>query len=78
MSAEAAFAVRSWPVGTRTCTATIQRPSAGVVVNMSVEWSPAVPSNLTREEWKQYRTGRDRALASVGEELGVNVAVLEL
>ena len=78
MSAEAALVVRSWPVGKRTCTMTVQRFKPGSVMNVVAEWSPSEPSRLSEAEWKQYRAGRNHALAGIAAELGINVAVLEL
>ena len=78
MSGEAAVAVRSWPVGERTCTVTMQRLKPGAVVHMVVEWSPSQPKRLTADEWAQYRTGRNSALADIAVEMGINAAVLEL
>lgn len=78
MSAEAAIAVRSWPVGRHACQLTVRRPKPGAVVNAVVEWSPAEPARLTAEEWAQYRAGRNQALAELAAELGINVGVLEL
>lgn len=78
MSAESALGVRSWPVGPFTCELTIQRPRAGALMNAVVEWSPREPSQLSTEEWREYRVGRNLALAGLAAELGINVAVLEL
>lgn len=77
MSAEAAIAVKSWPVGAYTCTLTVQRPKRGALVHAAMEWAPSLPSRLTEEELAQYRTGRDKALADVSRQLGINAAVLE-
>ena len=78
MSAEAAFAVRSWSAGRYTCQMTLQRLKPGAVVNALVEWSPSEPSHLSTSEWAAYRAGRHQALAELAAELGVTVAVLEL
>lgn len=78
MSAEAAVAVRSWPVGERTCTLTVQRPKPGAVINAVAEWTPTQPVRLTAEEWAQYRAGRNHALAGIAADLGINAAVLDL
>ena len=78
MSGEAALGVRSWSVGAYTCELTVQRPKPGALMNAVCVWSPSEPSRLSGEEWKSYRHGRNLALASLAEELGINVAVLEL
>lgn len=79
MTAEAAFLTKTWPVGRRyTCTLTLTRPKPGAVVHAVVEWSPTVPSRLTDDELREYRLGRDAALAEISVALNMNAAVLEL
>lgn len=78
MSGESALAVRSWPVGVFTCELTVQRPKTGALMNAVVEWTPAEPPRLSTEEWRQYRAGRNRAIAELAAQLGISVAVLEL
>ena len=78
MSAEAALGVRSWKVGAFTCELTVQRPRPGALMYATLEWSPTEPSKLSTEEWREYRHGRNQALADLAAELGINVAVLEL
>ena len=78
MSAEGALAVRNWPVGRYTCELTVQRPKPGAIVNASIEWSPSEPSRLTHDEWREYRHGRNHALAELAAELGINMALVEL
>jgi len=78
MSGPAILLVRSWPVGAFTCEMTIQRPESGVLVNSMVEWSPAKPSRLSADEWREYRRGRNQAIAEFAGELGIGVAVLEI
>ncbi len=42
------------------------------------EWSPHVPNrNLSKEEWEQYRRGRDALVKVISDKLGVSVAVME-
>ena len=43
-----------------------------------MHWAPNAPSSLSAEEWRQYRAGRDQALAEISRELGINAAVLEV
>lgn len=78
MSAEAAFAARSWPVGRYVCTLTLQRPKPGALTSCVIEWAPEQPARLTADELRQYRAGRNQALAQISAELGVNAAVLEV
>lgn len=78
MSAEAAILTRSFPVGARTCTLTFPPIKPGAMLHMAVEWTPSVPKGLSESEWRQYRAGRDAAIAEFATELGINVAVVEL
>lgn len=71
MSAEAALCTRSWSVGHRTVTMTLQRPKRGVAINACMEWSPSIPGHLSVAEWAQYRSGRDVALVQMSAALGV-------
>jgi 2-phospho-L-lactate transferase/gluconeogenesis factor (CofD/UPF0052 family) len=78
MTAEPAFATRSWPAGRYRCTLTMQRPRPGALTNCTIEWAPAQPARLTPDELRQYRSGRDQALAEISAELGINAAVVEV
>jgi hypothetical protein len=78
MSAEAAFCIRSWTAGRYTCTLTMQRPKRGAVTNACISWLPEQPKKLTDSEIAEYRAGRDKALAEVSRELGINAAVIEI
>ena len=69
---------RSWPVGTRTCTITVQRPKPGAVVNAVIAWAPNQPARLSTDEWAEYRAGRNHALSLIAAEFGINAAVLEI
>jgi hypothetical protein len=55
--AEGAAIVRSFRVGKRTATLTIQAPRSGRA-NYVTGWSPDTPPFLTRKEMRQYRVGR--------------------
>lgn len=70
MSGEAAY-TRCWRVGHRTVTLTMRRPRAGTCHSVAMEWAPDRPRNLPDDEYQQYRTGRDRALRELSEELGL-------
>ncbi len=76
--AEQVALVRSWRVGKRTVTCTMPQMRNGDVVSAAMEWSPTVPRRLSRREWKQYRTGRDKAFAELFAEIGIRGAVLEI
>ena len=76
--AEKAALVRTWRVGKRTVTATVPQVRPGQVLNAAFEWHPDMPRRLSRREWKQYRTGRDKAFAELFDELGIRGAVLEI
>lgn len=78
MSAESALAVRTWRAGTYTCRLTVQRPRAGALVSAVIEWEPNQPVRVTDVELREYRAGRNAALASISRELGINAAVIEL
>lgn len=78
MSAEAAALVRTWAVGDRTVTLTVPRSRKGQIGTAAIEWTPDVPARMSGEEWRQYREGRNRALADLADELGISVAVLEV
>ena len=77
MSGEAPALVREFRVGHRMCTITVQMPKLGIMTNMTAEWSPEAPTNLSRTELNQYRKGRDRVLAELGNQIGGKVAVVE-
>ena len=78
MSAEAAIASRSWRVGRYECTLTVPRPRPGQVMHASMEWAPEQPRGLSDGEILEYRQGRNKALAEISFQLGINAAVLEL
>jgi hypothetical protein len=78
MSAEAAFCTKSWTAGRYTCVLTMRRPASGAVVHTSIEWLPEQPRRLTDGEITEYRSGRNKALAEISLELGMNAAVIEV
>lgn len=78
MSDLAESATRSWKVGAFTCCLTIPRSGRGRLMSAVVEWSPCQPSRLTDAEMKQYRLGRNLALAEIAAELQIATAVVEL
>lgn len=73
MSASGVALARSWRVGRYTATLSVPKAKPGTAAACVVEWSPEVPQRLTPAEWRQYRAGRDRAIA----ELGLSALVLE-
>ena len=77
--AEAASLVRSFRVGKRTCTMTIQAPRPGGSCNAAAEWSPSLPNRpFTKQELRQYRTGRDAIMAELAAQLGGSGLVIEI
>ncbi len=77
MPAESPALVRSFAVGHRICTLTIPHPKSGGLVCMVAEWAPDMPKRLNRHEWRQYRQGRDKAIAELSRDLGVRTLVVE-
>jgi hypothetical protein len=73
--AEGAAIVRSFRVGKRTATLTIQAPRSGRA-NYVTGWSPDTPPFLTRKEMRQYRVGRSRAIAELARLLNIDGDVL--
>jgi hypothetical protein len=45
------------------------KPEIGVA-HMMVEWAPTVPRRLTKKEARQYRSGRDAAVAELLKQMG--------
>ncbi len=78
MTAESPALVRTFRVGRRTVTLTVPRPVQGGVAIMVMEWAPTVPSGLSRKERRQYRAGRDAAIAELAKTLGLRVIVADL
>ena len=67
-------ATRSWPVGRYTATLSIRRPVDGPIVHADIVWKPGVPHDLTDRDYLKYRTGLVRAIAELGEQLGIDLA----
>jgi len=78
MSGESAALVRTWRVGKRRVTMTAPKLRNGQVAMATIEWSPIMPSKLSRREWKQYRTGRDAAFAELCGDLGISGLLCEI
>jgi hypothetical protein len=78
LTAETPALVRTFAVGERTVTVTVPRAAPGAVVAMAFEWSPDTPPRLSPSEWREYRTGRDAALAELADVIGGKIAVVEL
>ena len=57
---------------------TAQRPAAGGVQSVAVEWQPDMPERLTPAELAEYRVGRNRAVREFAEHFGRKAVVLEL
>ena len=72
--------VRStWAVGRRTVTV-IQDVTiiAGAHGQLRAEWEPDRPRKLSKQEWRQYRAGRDAHWQKVANIIGGTVACAEL
>ncbi len=78
MSASPALFVRSWRVVQYECTLTVPRPQPGHLLSAAMEWTPAMPTRLTDTEMREYRQGRNLALAEISAELQITAAVVEL
>lgn len=78
MTAELPAVCHSFHVGKRTCTLTIPQPKTGGVASIVVEWSPSPPRRLSRREFRQYREGRDAAIAELAEKTGLRAKVVEI
>jgi len=79
MSAEPAILTRRWRVGRRTCTLSVPKPEPGEVLHVCIEWDPDVPTaKLNAAERRQYRDGRDAAVAELAQLIGGTVAVVEV
>jgi hypothetical protein len=62
MNDRTAVFVRSFPVGKHTVTMTLTRWRF-LVGRIASRWSPPKPTRLTKEEKRQYRSGRSAAVA---------------
>ena len=62
MKDKTAVFVRSFPVGKRTVTMSLTRRRF-LVGRLTCRWSPPKPTRLTKEEERQYRSGRAAAVA---------------
>lgn len=78
MSAQAAALARSWRVGRYSVTLTIPKPQPGASACAAIEWAPSQPKRLSATELKQYRMGRNEAIAELSRVLGITVAVVDL
>lgn len=76
--AEAAAFIRTWSVGKYRCTLTVPKVEPDSRACACVEWAPVLPERLTRGEIRQYRAGRDVALAECARALGIQIAVMDL
>lgn len=76
MSASAPALVRAFRVGPYEVTLTFPRPIRGQAAMMAAEWSPSTPPRLNRREWRQYRRGRDAAVAELVRLTGFDSAAV--
>ena len=71
--------VRStWTVGRRTVTV-VQDVSIipGAIGQLRAEWEPDPPRRLSKQEWRQYRAGRDRHWQRIADITGGVIACAE-
>ena len=79
MAAEAAALARSWSVGRWTVTVTLPQVAPGQMCHAVIEWSPAMPTRpLSKSQMRQYRRGRNLAVAELARALGGPALLLEL
>jgi hypothetical protein len=62
MNDRTAVFVRSFPVGKHIVTMTLTRPRF-LAGRITCRWSPPKPTKLTKEEKREYRSGRAAAVA---------------
>ena len=63
----------TFKVGTFTCEMTIS-----ALGQITAEWSPQMPTQLTRKERRQYRAGRNALVAEFVKATGVDLMILEI
>jgi len=78
MGAESPALVRSFPVGSRTCTLTLRKPVTGMVLHSACEWAPDPPRKLTAAEIEEYRAGRNAAFAEFARLTGLRTMLIEV
>ena len=78
MSAEAPALTRSFRVGHRTITVTMPAPRRGKLRYMTFEWAPDPPQRLSKWEWRQYRAGRDAAVAELAKLADMKAVIIEI
>jgi hypothetical protein len=78
MNDKTAIFVRSFPVGKHTVTMTLTRRRL-LVGRIICRWSPPKPTRLTKEEKRQYRSGRGAAVADAyGSKRGLVGLIVEM
>jgi hypothetical protein len=75
--AEAALVTGTFRVGIRTCTMTIEKPKTGVLTHITAEWDPNLPGQLSKQEMRQYREGRDALVAKLAAQVGGSALLIE-
>jgi hypothetical protein len=78
MTASAPLFSKSWTVGHRTCRLDVPKAAPGQATTVLMDWTPDVPTRLSRAELQQYREGRNAAIAQAAAELGVAIALVEI
>ena len=69
----------TWRVGARSVTL-VQDVSIipGAIGQLRAEWEPNPPRRLSKQEWRQYRAGRDAHWQRIANIIGGAVACAEL
>ena len=80
MSAESYAFLKTWAVGAYRVTLTVPKPKPGQVMSAVVEWKPQppAPASLSIEDINEYRRGRNAALRTLSQQLGIRVAVVDI
>ena len=58
-------------VGSFVCEMTYQ-PGKG----LNAQWTPDVPRQLSADQWRQYRSGRDTLISEAMKALGLGAAIV--
>ena len=68
----------TWSVGRRTVTV-VQDVAiiSGAIGQLRAEWEPDPPRRLSKQEWRQYRAGRDAHWQRIANIVGGAVACVE-
>lgn len=79
-AATAAVQARVFYVGGYQATARINQPVPGCLSHLAIKWSPMMPKRLNKQLMRQYRRGRDKAIADLAAAAGLpreSIVVIE-